>query len=405
MIQLALAMVLLSAWAASDLVKQSEKLADSKALSVATGLDVTRNGGNDYLATYYDSIKGGKPITLPTGGTVADNLKPTIDELRKLGKVPLGSTGKSLIASGNYKLFISGNPSGCSMADPACNLDGLVCIDAPLKKRTKVDYARLGLAARKIGADGAYSTREAPTVVTGLGGTWSTTNPITGISGILCARFGYSASSFSPFVRKDGSVAMTGNFNVGGQSIINAKDVTSTGTVKGGQFLTDIKTVGSACSDLGALASGNGVGMVCDGTKWQIDDGKRAAAGTACAPDGSTATSTATGELLVCKNGKYVKLVSLLGKKVLIGSALVKDGDVVTMPVCDVGGTPDFSFDATQVTLDLTTNPPKQTMYWTAVNASASTWAVKIRLKDNTGAEASGNTVGLTNIMNLECRY
>jgi hypothetical protein len=136
-----------------------------------------------------------------------------------------------------------------------------------------------------------------------------------------------------------------------------------------------------------------------------MDNGVRAVAGSPCSPDGITATSTATGELLVCKNGKYVKLVSLLGKKVLISSTVVQDNTVVNMPVCDVGGTPDFSFDATQVTLDLTTAPPKQTMYWTAINASATTWAVKIRLKDNTGAEVSGNTVGLTNIMNLECKY
>jgi hypothetical protein len=61
-------------------------------------------------------------------------------------------------------------------------------------------------------------------------------------------------------------------------------------------------------------------------------------------------------------------------------------------------------FEATQLTVDVTTSPPKQTMYWNAASSGAN-WAVKIRLKDDTGAEFSGNLVGLTTTMHLLCTY
>ncbi len=419
LIELALVMVLLAVLASADVVRDANKQLAIRANAVASGLEVARNAGSDYLATYYGDINksGTTGTTFTSGGSsvaVSNPLRPTVAELRQLGKLPSGYTGNSLIPGGQYQYFITPSPAGCTLPSTPgtmCNLEGIVCISAPLRNRNKIDYIRIGTAMKRLGADGGYSPAGTPATLSGLGGKWTAPNPVSGTpAGLLCSRFGYSSSVFSQYLRKDGTVAMTGNLNVGANSINNVADVNATGTVKGGQFVTDIKAVGSTCLTLGALASGPGVALVCDGAKWQIDDGIRATAGTACTQDGSIATSVANGETLVCKMGqggllRYVRLVSLISKKILVSSAIVQDGTVVTMPSCDVGGVPDFSFDATQVTLDLTTAPPKQTMYWTATNASATTWAVKIRLKDNTGGELSGNTVGLTNIMNLECRY
>jgi hypothetical protein len=418
--EFALVMVLLAIAASADVVRKVDEQARIRANAVASGLEGARNAGNDYLASYYGDINkysgaSGATFNSSTGAVAVSNpLRPSITELRQLGKLPTGHTGRSLIPGGEYQFFITPNPSGCALPSTPgtmCNLEGMVCINAPLRNRNKIDYIRLGTAMKRLGADGGYSSAGTPATISGLGATWSAPNPVTGTPpGLLCSRFGYSSSTFSQYLRKDGTVAMTGNLNVGSNSIDNVADVNANGTVKANQFVTDIKAVGSACSTLGALGSGAGVAMICDGTKWNVDDGLRVTAGTACTQEGSTATSVANGETLVCKRGqggllRYVRLVSLISKKILITTAIVQDGTVVTMPTCDVGGVPDFSFDSTQVTLDLTTAPPKQTMYWTATNLSATTWAVKIRLKDNTGGEISGNTVGLTNIMNLECRY
>lgn len=417
LIQLAFALVILSALAGGDLTRKFNEMADVRANAVATGLDAMRHAGGDYLATYYSEINAkasGQPLTLGAV-TVAKGTAPTVSELLQLGKVSPGSTGAALIPGSTYKFYITTNPTSCvlpSIPGSLCNLEGLVCIDSALKTSNKIDYSRLGLAIQKLGADGAYSKFETPGVLSGMGGTWSTPNPLPGTpQGILCARFGYSSSIFSQFVRKDGTVAMTNNFNVGGHSVDNVVDINGTGTLKGKQLLTDLKAAGSACTENGAIASGNKLAMVCDGAQWQVAGDPRVNPGDPCGvQQGITAVSSITGETLVCKStatlgNRYLKLTSLIAKKVLVSTAIVQDGTIVSMPTCDIGGLPDFSFDATQVTVDLTTAPPKQTMYWTAVNNSATTWGVKIKLKDNTGGEISGNTVGLTNIMNLECRY
>jgi hypothetical protein len=417
--ELALVMVLLAIAASGDVLRKADEQKAIRAKAIASGLEVARNAGNDYLATYYGDInKFGSTAATFSSSTgpiaVSNPLRPSITELRQLGQLPAGYTGKSLIPDGVYQFFITPNPSACvvpSTPGTMCNLEGMVCINAPLRNSNKIDYVRLGTAIKRLGADGGYSSAGTPGTISGLGAKWTAPNPVSGTpAGLLCSRFGYSSSTFAQYLRKDGTVAMTGNLNVGNNSVNNVTDLNATGTIKAGQFVTDLKTIGSACSTLGALASGSGVAMVCDGTKWNVDDGLRVTAGTACTQDGSTATSVANGETLVCKSGqggllRYVRLVSLISKKILISTVIVQDGTVVTMPTCDVGGVPDFSFDATQVTLDLTTAPPKQTMYWSATNSSTTTWSVKIRLKDNTGGEISGNTVGLTNIMNLECRY
>jgi len=410
LVELALVLLVLALLSARDVVKKVDGLADQRAVAAATGLDVVRKAGNDYIASYYSQINAqasGQPMTVGTV-TVANAVKPTIGELVSLGKLPAGTTARSLVPGGDYRMFIFTNPSTCTLPSTpgsTCNLDGLVCVNAPLLFKNKVDHVRLGLASKEIGADGGASQSALPGTISGLGGTWTAPNPLGSVAGLLCARIGYSSSGFAQFLRKDGSVAMTGNLNVGGNSLTNVQNLNATGTLQGGQLVTDIKTVGSACDRVGAIASGAGVAMICDGTKWQVDTGIRATAGAACSPEGATATSVANGEALVCRNGRYVKLLNLLGKKVLVSSMLVQDGTYVGMPACDTGGTPDFSFDVTQVTLDLTTSPPKQTAYWTAINASATTWYIKIRLRDNNGNEMSGNNVGLTAVFNLECRY
>src|SRR5262245_4356750 len=117
LIQLALVMVVLSLMAARDLVKQFNAVADTKALAVATGLDVIRNAGNEYIASYDDQIQPLAPsASLTVGGVTVSNVsQPTVAELRSLGKAPYGATGKSLIQNGNYRIFITTNPTTCTL--------------------------------------------------------------------------------------------------------------------------------------------------------------------------------------------------------------------------------------------------------------------------------------------------
>lgn len=173
---------------------------------------------NQYLTDYYGQL------VQPGGGTVAGvavPLAPTIAELRAVGalKDPLQNTAFN---GGNYHVKISTFPAGC--VAPNCNLDGLVWNDKPLVDWwNNIDYPRLGLAVRTIGADGAMSNAASANTLLGMQGKWSTVNPVGAQAGILAARTGYNSASFSQFYRRDGSLAMTNDVAAGGYNINNAK--------------------------------------------------------------------------------------------------------------------------------------------------------------------------------------
>ncbi|HJV75128.1 MAG TPA: shufflon system plasmid conjugative transfer pilus tip adhesin PilV [Noviherbaspirillum sp.] len=199
---------------------------------------------------------------------------------------------------------------------------------------------------------------------------------------------------------------MNTSLDMGTNNITNAQKITASSTVQGGEFYTSPKTVGTACTNNGAMASGtsgNGVVMVCSNGTWQIAI-DRANPGAACSPDGKPAISTATTEQLVCKNSVYVRMVNLLAKYVEVARYTVQDGDVVPMPTCDAGGTPSFSFITTATAVDVAVSPPKQGMQLTA-SVSGGSWIVSILLKDNFGGTASGNVYGIKEGFRAECRY
>lgn len=175
---------------------------------------------NQYLTERYSQL------VQPNGGTipgVANPLRPTIAELRALGmlKDPVMNTAYN---GGNYRMVVTQYPTGCVATN--CNLDALLYVDRPIVDwRNSIDYARLGIAMRTIGDDGAMSTAAAPGAFTGMSAKWSTVNPAGNVPGLLAARTGYNAAQFSQFYRRDGSLAMTNDVAVGGYSIQNANAV------------------------------------------------------------------------------------------------------------------------------------------------------------------------------------
>lgn len=128
--------------------------------------------------------------------------------------------------------------------------------------------------------------------------------------------------------------------------------------------------------------------------------------GDACTTVGSVATST-VGQQLICRGSpsKYVPTVNALPSYAARGAkVLVKDGDVVAKPTCDVGGTSAYSFEVNQSAIDLTVVPPLQAQY-AATDDQGTSWKVKIKLKDRNTTEVSGNTYNITAIMHIECYY
>lgn len=54
--------------------------------------------------------------------------------------------------------------------------------------------------------------------------------------GLLGYRVGYNSAMYSVYLRRDGTLPMTGDLNMGGQSINNAKDITASGDVNAVSF-------------------------------------------------------------------------------------------------------------------------------------------------------------------------
>ncbi|SUH16568.1 prepilin-type N- cleavage/methylation domain-containing protein [Salmonella enterica subsp. enterica] len=88
-------------------------------------------------------------------------------------------------------------------------------------------------------------------IASGYGGQWSeNSGNYSNITdgGLLAYRVGYNSSMYSVYLRRDGTLPMTGDLNLGGKSIKNIQDITASGTTTTGALNTTGKA--SVASDL-----------------------------------------------------------------------------------------------------------------------------------------------------------
>jgi hypothetical protein len=105
------------------------------------------------------------------------------------------------------------------------------------------------------GGDGAMSSASSPGTIAGANGSWSAANPMGNVSGIVAIRNGYLSSSFAAFVRRDGSLAMTGNFNLGGNSVTNTNIVSANGVNATAVNSANVVATGISTSSLNASST------------------------------------------------------------------------------------------------------------------------------------------------------
>jgi type II secretory pathway pseudopilin PulG len=403
---------------------------------------------NRYIQTYVVALKNGTAVT----GFSAP-LQPTVAELLTAGILPAGFSAVSPLQLSFVNKLTRAPICATTPTDPNCVITGYAYSTAgysDISGQVRSDV--LSVAVTKIGIDGAMSMVETPTLLTSMGG-GTTPNPAGSVAGTLAIRTGSGSgllALLSQYYKLDGSLALTGAMNANANDINAVGNLQVTGqastanlNVTGDTTLSSTGAPGSACStDTSVRRNINGTGLVvCSGGTWQmvgnvvagIGDGvgcstpgqlgsnstgvsficngsywtsvnTTANAGDICAPAGKMATSIATREQLVCKNGAYVKLVNLIAKSVEVSRQLVTDGATVNKPACDVGGTPAYSFQLTQTVVDVSVAPPRQAMYVAATDNGA-TWSIKIKVKDNTSAEFTANTYSITAVMKLECSY
>ena len=158
----------------------------------------------------------------------------------------------------------------------APNIEGMVQTRNAWLNGTRVDYNLIGEAVRTIGPDGGAVgiSRTAAGAMSGYLGGWSipTQAGITanagsaydfGTVGRFGVRAGFGSSQFLQFLRRDGTLPMTGNLNMGAKALINA---TSVSTVDPADATTDpnAKCKITELTSTGALVVRERVGNACN---------------------------------------------------------------------------------------------------------------------------------------------
>lgn len=185
---------------------------------------------NRYISIHYDKLS-----TLSSSSSQSSDPGPrvcsgnsceiTYQTLVNEGLLPVSYTGINMQKS-SYKIVLK--RSGIA---PNFVINGLITTTSPWLEGGKYRYDLLGKAMQVAGTDSGMT--KSATVVSGLQGTWTETssafNNITA-AGLLAYRVGYDSSMYSVYLRRDGTLPMTGNLNMGNQDINNARNVTAAGT-------------------------------------------------------------------------------------------------------------------------------------------------------------------------------
>lgn len=192
---------------------------------------------NGYINIHYDKLS---TLTSVSTGTGADpgprtcaastnsctiNYQTLVNE----GLLPSGFNGINANKS-TYSIVLK--RSGTA---PNYIINGLITTNNAWTEGNKVRYDLIGKAMQAAGVDSGM-TKTASTV-SGYSGSWSAnTADYSTINkpGVLGYRVGYDSAMYSAFLRRDGTLPMTGDLDMGGQDINHATDITASGTTTSG---------------------------------------------------------------------------------------------------------------------------------------------------------------------------
>ncbi len=212
---------------------------------------------NGYINIRYDKLStlsnaagtGTDPGPRTCSGSVCEI---TYQTLINEGLLPSTYTGTNANKS-SYKIILKRDGTS-----PNFVINGLITTSTAWIEGGKTRYDLLGNAMQTAGIDSGMT--KTTSIASGYSGQWTETSAnfsnIT-TTGQLAYRVGYNSALYSVYLRRDGTLPMTGNLNMGGQSIYNAQDITSAGnTVSGTLRSTGATTVGSTLN-VGGVATLN----------------------------------------------------------------------------------------------------------------------------------------------------
>ncbi|QDX97025.1 shufflon system plasmid conjugative transfer pilus tip adhesin PilV [Pectobacterium carotovorum subsp. carotovorum] len=260
---------------------------------------------NRYISIRYDKLS-----TLSSSSSQSSDPGPrtcsgsiceiTYQTLINEGLLPVSYTGKNAQTS-SYKIILKRDGSA-----PNYVINGLITTTTTWKEGAKIRYDLLGRAMWAAGIDSGM-TRSA-TVASGYQGQWSEkTADYSNITaeGLLAYRVGYDSSMYSVYLRRDGTLPMTGDLDMGGNDINNAANITASGS---GNFGGNLKATGTLTGSLLYTKNGYGEGLMLGGdgagndyelrlasnkplTIWSYDTSKRPSNDTRLAVWGSQVNS------------------------------------------------------------------------------------------------------------------
>lgn len=228
-------------------------------LAAAVGQQMKQLGEavNGYINIRYDKLstltssssQSSDPGPRTCSGFVCEiNYQTLINE----GLLPSTSTGINAQKS-SYKIILKRDGSA-----PNYVINGLITTSNTWSEGGKTRFDLLGKAMQTAGIDSGMTGSSS--TASGYGGQWtensSNFNNIT-TPGQLSFRVGFNSALYSVYLRRDGTLPMTGDLNMGGQSIYNTQNITAAGTTTTGALKTNgAATVGTTLN-VGGVATLN----------------------------------------------------------------------------------------------------------------------------------------------------
>ncbi|HHH2891979.1 TPA: shufflon system plasmid conjugative transfer pilus tip adhesin PilV [Citrobacter freundii] len=215
---------------------------------------------NGYINIRYDKLStlsnaagtGTDPGPRTCSGSVCEI---TYQTLINEGLLPSAYTGTNANKS-SYKIILKRDGT-----TPNYVINGLITTSTAWIEGGKTRYDLLGNAMQTAGIDSGM-TRTTSNAF-GYGGQWSETsanfNNITS-TGQLAFRVGFNSALYSVYLRRDGTLPMTGDLNLDGHNINNVAALNATGniTTTGDLQARNIKATGKIDAD-GNISAGNWV--------------------------------------------------------------------------------------------------------------------------------------------------
>lgn len=165
----------------------------------------------------------------------------TYQTLINEGLLPVSYSGINIYKS-PYKILLKRGGTA-----PNYVINGLVVATTAWIEGGKTRYDLLGKAMQTAGIDSGMT--QSTTVISGMQGQWqessSNFSNITG-SGLLGFRTGFNSTLYSIYLRRDGTLPMTGDLNMGGNNINNAKNITASCTGSFGGNITSGENINAA---------------------------------------------------------------------------------------------------------------------------------------------------------------